>query len=249
MTAPQLDPATLARLRLLAVWDGDLVHGARCTFADVLDRLAGWRARLDGLGRELGDAECWSGPAADVAAATVLDLSRAAAAVHAAFGRSQEGWDGLVPAVRAAQGLAQQALALAALDDVGTAGWPLPGVLACADDALAAGAAASAATQAAQDAVAGLVVLPGGPAGLTVPDLLSGLGPLEVPAVPTGVAVAGVAAWWAGLSAAEQEAVVAAAPAAMGSLDGVPAWARDRGDRRGGQGPRAARAPPRDRAP
>ena len=138
MTAPQIDPDTMARLRLVAAWDGDLVHGARCTFADVLDRLAAWRARLDGLGRAIGDADCWSGPAADVAAATLLDLSRAAAAVQAAFGRSQEGWDVLSPATRAAQEQAEQALVLAVLGEAGAA--------ASAEDALAAAATAGATT-------------------------------------------------------------------------------------------------------
>ena len=231
VTAPQVDPDTVARLRVVAAWDGELVHGARCTFADVVDRLSAWRARLDGLGRELGAADCWSGPAAEVAAATVLDLSRAAAAVQAAFGRSQEGWDALSSATRAAQAMAEQALVLAALGEVGPGGWPFTGAAAAAEDALVAAAAAAAAARTAEDAVSGLVVLPGGPAAITVPDLLTGLGPLEVPALPVRLPVPAVAAWWAGLSAAEQGALVAAAPAALGSLDGVPAWARDRANR------------------
>jgi hypothetical protein len=40
-----------------------------------------------------------------------------------------------------------------------------------------------------------------------------------------------VAAWWAGLSASAQLAVVAADPFRIGALDGVPAWARDRANR------------------
>jgi hypothetical protein len=224
-----MDPATVERLRLVAAWDGDLVHGARCTFADVLGRLAAWRARLDGLGRALGDAECWSGPAADVAAATVLDLSSAAAAVQAAFARSQEGWDALSSATRAAQGLAEQALVLCALPDAGTGGWPLAGALASADDALLAAAAVAAAARTAEEAVSGLAAAV--PAATTLPDLLARIGPLEVPDVPVGLPVRNVAAWWAGLPAAAQDAVVVAAPAAIGSLDGVPAWARDRANR------------------
>jgi hypothetical protein len=64
-----------------------------------------------------------------------------------------------------------------------------------------------------------------------VDDLLRRLRPVEVPALPGGVPVGDVAAWWAALSAAEQEALLAADPGAVGSLDGVPAWARDRANR------------------
>jgi hypothetical protein len=230
VTTP-FDPATLARLRAVAAWDGAAVTGARATFADVLDRLTNWRARLDGLGRALGDARCWSGPAADVAAATVLDVSRAAAGVEAAFARSQEGWDALAASAGPARDLAERALVLAALDEAGATGWMLPPAAAVAADALAAAAAAGAAARAAVagvDGVAGLV--PGQPPpGL--PDLLARLGPLQVPGIPGGAAPVDVAAWWAGLSAAEHEALVAHAPEAVGSLDGVPAWARDRANR------------------
>lgn len=229
MTTPAVDPGTVERLRLVAAWDGEVVHGACSTFADVLDRLAVWRSRLDGLGRALGDAECWSGPAADVAAATVLDLSTAAAAVQAAFARSQDGWNALSASVRAAQGLAQQALVLCALPEAGTGGWPFAGALATADDALLEAAAAAAAARAAEEAVSGLASAT--PAATTLPDLLAQIGPLEVPDVPVQRAVRDVAAWWAGLPAAAQDAVVVAAPAMVGSLDGVPAWARDRANR------------------
>lgn len=218
MTAPPIDPGTSARLRLIAAWNGPLVDGARGTFADVLDRLPAWRARLDDLGRALGAADCWSGPAADVAAGTVLDLSRAAAAVQAAFGRSQEGWDALATHARTAQELAELALVFA---DATPA----------ADDALREAAAAAAAARAAEDAVSGLAVLPSGSRPLTVDDLLGRLGPLVVPAPPGGAPVGEVAGWWAALSAVEQAALIAGDPAAVGALDGVPAWARDRANR------------------
>jgi hypothetical protein len=224
VTAPPLDPGTVARLRVVAVWDGALVSGARCTFADVLDRLAAWRARLDGLGRALGDAECWSGPAADVAAATVVDVSRAAAAAHSAFVRSQEGWDALAGAAGRAQALAEQALALATRS-------PVVPAAPVAAEALAAAAAADAAAHAAGDAVMGLAALVPGAAPPGVADLLARIGPLQVPTVPAGASPRDVAAWWAGLSAAEHAALVAAAPAVVGRLDGVPAWARDEANR------------------
>ena len=46
-----------------------------------------------------------------------------------------------------------------------------------------------------------------------------------------GVAPEEVAAWWAGLSATAQLAAIRRAPADVGRLDGVPAWARDRANR------------------
>jgi alpha/beta hydrolase family protein len=51
--------------------------------------------------------------------------------------------------------------------------------------------------------------------------------PVPAPAVPPGQA----AAWWAALTGAQQRAAVLAAPAAVGALDGLPAWARDRANR------------------
>jgi hypothetical protein len=51
------------------------------------------------------------------------------------------------------------------------------------------------------------------------------------PAVPVRQPPDDVAAWWSGLSHAAQLAVIAGSPAALGALDGVPAWARDRANR------------------
>jgi hypothetical protein len=231
VTAPPVDPATLARLRLVAAWDGTAVAGARSTFADVAHRLSAWRARLDGLGRALGDTECWSGPAAEMAAAAVLDLSRVAAAVQEAFDRSQEGWNALGAHAPAAQALAQQALVLAVLAEAGPPGRPLAPAGAVTREALAAAGAAAAAARSAQDAVSGLAVRLSVSPPPAVPDLLARLGPVDVPAVPAGLSAPAVAAWWSGLSAVEQDLVVERSPSAVGSLDGVPAWARDRANR------------------
>lgn len=231
MTAPPIDPSTSARLHLIAAWDGGLVDGARRTLAEVLDRLSVWRARLDGLGRALGDADCWSGPAADAAATTLLDLSRAAAAVQSAFDRSQDGWNALSIHTRAAQELAEQALALGARSASTPDDWPFPGTSSVADEALREGTAAAAAARTAADAVAGLAVLPPGSRPLTVDDLLGRLWPLDVPAVPVGASADDVAAWWGALSAVQQEVLVTGNPEAVGSLDGLPAWARDRANR------------------
>lgn len=231
MTAPLIDPGTSARLQRVAAWDGGLVDGARRTLGEVLDRLSVWRVRVDGVGRALGEADCWSGLAADVAAATLLDLSRAAAAVQSAFDRSQEGWNALSIHTRAAQELASQALALGVRPAATPDDWPFPPAYSAADEALLEAAAAAAATRDAADAVSGLAVLPGGATALTVEDLLGHLRPAATPVVPVDASADDVAAWWGALSAVEQEALVTGAPGAVGALDGVPAWARDRANR------------------
>lgn len=49
--------------------------------------------------------------------------------------------------------------------------------------------------------------------------------------MPTGRGPRAVAEWWAGLSAAEQNALIAARPDLIGSADGLPASARDQANR------------------
>ncbi|WP_336030194.1 alpha/beta hydrolase [Geodermatophilus sp. FMUSA9-8] len=46
-----------------------------------------------------------------------------------------------------------------------------------------------------------------------------------------GAAADEVASWWAGLSGPQQDALLDSDPAALGALDGLPAWARDRANR------------------
>ena len=110
MTTPQHLPDAEGRLRVLAAWEPDSVRSAVGVLADVAD---GWRARrtrLDELGRSLGTADCWSGPAADAAAATAVELSAVATAVGSALALSQEGFAALTEHARRAQALAEQAL-------------------------------------------------------------------------------------------------------------------------------------------
>jgi hypothetical protein len=57
------------------------------------------------------------------------------------------------------------------------------------------------------------------------------MGPIQPPRVPATRVPAEVAGWWAGLSEAQQRAVISMSPAVVGALDGVPAWARDRANR------------------
>src|SRR4051794_7915025 len=52
----------LARVIAVAEWDVPSVRSAVSGLAEVSERLLTWRARLEGLGRELGSPGCWTGP-------------------------------------------------------------------------------------------------------------------------------------------------------------------------------------------
>jgi hypothetical protein len=220
----------------------------------VAERLPTWRARLDQVGRSLESAECWSGSAAQSAAHAVLDLSAVTWAVDTALDRSTAAYESLGAEATAAQELATEALAVAetlpvdldpslqALERLGQTMRALvpqalapaaAPALALADEALRHGAAAAAAATEAGTALAGLAVRDAfGPADFS--DLLARV-PLTVPVgtseVPAGRGPEEVAAWWAGLPAGAQLAAIRTAPAAVGGLDGIPAWARDRANR------------------
>src|SRR3954451_24085788 len=167
-------PAVLAAV---AAWDVPQLRRAVAALAAVAERLPSWRLRVEALGRDLEAADCWSGPAADSAAAAVLELSVVATAVQAALGKSAAACAELVGEAGAAQHLAADALALAATlpDDLDAAVGAHrsfaaavhalgPGAAepaadqagALAEDALAHAAAAAAAAAAARGAVHGL---------------------------------------------------------------------------------------------
>jgi hypothetical protein len=257
MTAPaHATDAALARLPALAAWDVPLLRGAVVTLAAVAERLTVWRMRLGALARTLQDAECWSGPAAQNAAAYVVEISTVAAAVDSAMVESLAGFERMAGQADPAQELAVEALraspsaGLAAAVDLharlgellgrlapgARAPGPDPGldrgtVLAIA--ALEHAASASAAAVAAEEAVAGLRGVGTGPSA-TFGDLATAVefvGPVLLPPVPVSSSPPDAAAWWAGLSLADQLALVRSAPAAVGALDGLPAWARDRANR------------------
>jgi hypothetical protein len=103
-----------------------------------------------------------------------------------------------------------------------------------ADDALRHAAVVAAAAQSTGNALAGLGVrdafAPADFQGLLTH--VPVIGPVQAPALPPARTPADVAVWWAGLAAAQQRALIALSPAAVGALDGVPAWARDRANRR-----------------
>jgi hypothetical protein len=215
-----------------------------------------WRTRLDALGRQLGTAECWSGPAGTVAAAAVVELSTVVSEVSGSLGSSLTSLQRLTAAAAEAQEWAAGAVAAAdaaglSLDDAGRpVGVPPPpspamaadqvaGVLAVrqagqlaalrAEEALHAAARALNCAQDAQQPLAGLGLT--GAAPVCFDDLAARL-PQPVPSpVPVGAGAEMVAAWWAGLTAAERLVAIDRWPGAVGALDGLPGWARDQANR------------------
>lgn len=238
MTAP-----VTARLSAVAAWDVPLVRRAVNQLDEVAGRLATWRARLEGVCRALESGECWSGPAARSAVGALHDLSAVTWAVDAGLARSLESYERLVAEADTANELAGDALAAAAVLPAGAdpglpgrlaSGLPGPPVVAAAEAALRHAAAAAAAATDAGEALAAL-----GVRDAFAPADFSGLlghvplmGPVVPPVVPIRRPPDEVAAWWSALSEATQLAVIASSPAALGALDGVPAWARDRANRR-----------------
>ena len=58
------------------------------------------------------------------------------------------------------------------------------------------------------------------------------VGPVIVPPPADSRDADGVAVWWAGLTAAQHRVLIRSSPQLVGSLDGLPAWARDAANRR-----------------
>nr|WP_246406399.1 alpha/beta hydrolase [Modestobacter versicolor] len=240
----------------VAGWDVPAVRGGVAGLDEVAARLLPWRTRLDVLGRRLGTAECWSGPAGEVAATAVVELSTVASGIAGAMGSSLIGLQGLHAAAAEAQEWAAGALATAdaaglTLDDAGRPGGlpaapartmapdQLADVLAVHRAAEVAGARAEEALRAAARALGcacdARSPLDRAGVGVAVPagfdDLTARLPPLVLPPLPLRRDPQRAATWWAGLTAAEQLAEIAARPARVGALDGLPAWARDQANR------------------
>jgi hypothetical protein len=251
MTAPA-PTADGARLVAVAAWDAAGLRGAVILLAAVAARLPFWRLRLATVARSLQEGEVWSGPAAQHAAAAALQLSTVAAAVDGALSESLSGFERVATEAAAAQELA--AAALRAGSSTGLAGAldaharradllgrlapgaqdprPDPGA-ALALAALEHATAASTAAAAAAEPVTGFGGLDAW-AAVSFGELAAAtgfVGPVLPAPFPLLRGLAEVTAWWAALSLAAQLAVVRAHPAAVGALDGVPAWARDRANR------------------
>ena len=243
MTAPVwVAEDTDAHLASVAAWNVSLVRGAVVLLTAVAARLPAWRLRLGALGRSLQDPRCWAGPAARSAAAAVFELSAVAAAVDEAIVESLVLLQRMAREVETSRELALQALRVGSSRDPGEALWPAarlvdlggePARGAAATSALEHAAAATAAARAAADRVDGLTGIAAERAE-TFGELVAATvfaGPVLAPPVPVHGVAEEAAAWWASLSVGAQLAVVRAAPSAVGGLDGVPAWARDRANR------------------
>jgi hypothetical protein len=237
-----------ARLTAVAAWEPPRARGAVAALALAEGVLPSWRLRLESLGRDVADARRWAGPAAAEAASALLELTTVAAvaaraveeslaALHRMLTEVAAAQDAAATAITAAGGdphvaaaglVEQQGVARAAAALVpGAAPLPPPAVVAGAAAALEHADAAGVAVRAAEEALCGLPADDGFD-GLAA--ALLAAGPPPVPHVPSAGPEA-VSDWFTGLLPAEQLAVIAAAPATMGRLDGVPAWARDRANR------------------
>ncbi len=239
----------------VAGWEVPLLRGAVGTLDSVAGGLPAWRARVEAVGRSLADAHCWYGPAAQSAAAALVEVSTVATAVTAALGESLEHAQRLLAEAETAQELAERALAAAAsvsvvLDGAGRLAGSLPfdpvtglagedtsAALRAEELAIEAVTAGQRAALAASEAAGSLAGL--GIGGALAPVSFGDLswlvardpsGP-SVPCPPTGGDAAAVAAWWAGLSTAERVAAIDGRPALIGGLEGLPAWARDHANR------------------
>ena len=234
--------AVTARLSAVAAWDVPPLRRAVNQLDEVAARLVTWRARVEGVGRSLESEECWSGPAARSTVRALHDLSAMTWAVEGGLARSLHAYVRLVAEAATAQELAGDALVAAVSpaeadpEVLGrlTAGLPGGPVVATSETALEHAAAATAAARDTGEALAALGVRDAfAPAEFSD---LPGHGLLTAPGIPPVVPVRRppdeVAAWWSRLSEAAQRAVIASSPAVLGALDGVPAWARDRANRR-----------------
>jgi hypothetical protein len=247
MTGPITASVPDPRLVAVAAWDVGRVTHAVATLADVSARLVGRRARLEALGRALASGDCWTGAAATSAVSSMDELAAATWAVDAAVHRSLDACLRMGSEAIAAQESAELAIAGAAAAGTGGTGAALGGLAsamagrdrgpeeptswpAAARAALAHADAAAAAAREADRDLSGLGVRDAfGPAHFG--DLLAHVRPGAPPEVPDPGPPSDIATWWAGLSSAAQEAAISTAPAAVGALDGLPAWARDRANR------------------
>jgi hypothetical protein len=250
VTAPR---DVTGRLMAVAAWEAPLLRRAVGTLTAVAERLAAWRARLEGVARSLDTGETWSGPAARGTAAAVRELSSVTWSVDAALTESLTAFERLAAEAGAAQELAQDALALAAalpgapgavLRDAGRLAVAVdalvPGAvvdqavpaLRSAEDALDRAAAAAAAADRAGSALVQLGVRDAfSPADFAA---LAARVPVMHPVCvlpPPAGRPEDVAAWWAALPLAAQLAAIRADPFGLGNRDGLPAWARDRANR------------------
>jgi hypothetical protein len=227
------------RLATAECWSGPAGTAAAAALLEVSTVSSGVQDALEESAGLLG--------ALVAAADEAQELAAAALAVAAAGGVGLDDAGDPLPGLGLADPVATahrpvEGAAAALYRPVGGADRPLPAEPVGAAER--AGALAAQAHAAAGRALTA-AVLAAGPlsrleAGLTpgassFPDIVAGLAPPELappPPVPAPAAQPGHAAsWWGALTAAQQRAVVLADPGAVGALDGLPAWARDRANR------------------
>lgn len=234
-------------VREIARWDVTALRRAVAGLDAAGDGLPGWRALLEEATQRLAAGGLWSGPGGRAAAAGLAEVAGVAAVAHAGLAGSLWDLGRLVVQAAAAQEAAEQAVALAPFADAEATGGMTAHPRGTVTDAQRASSAAryetltdialrhaAQAADAAADATAAVPVaghLAPLATGRGVPVAGPVPGHVDVPRVPTGAAPDAAAAWWSGLSAAGQMAVIARAPRALGALPGVPAWARDRANR------------------
>lgn len=234
-------------------WDLPALRSSAAAVGDAPARLRAWQTRLDAVRARLREAQLWSGPAADAAATALVELAAVGTEVGLALGAGAQELVVVVARAGAAQEEAAQARAWAAagpvaLDDAGrvppvAAPGMAPDQLAevaarehaaaraeqHARAALAAADAAAVAAAGAHAALAGLDAA-GGPGGFA-PLAAATAATAPAPVVPVDTPAAAAAAWWDGLTPAARAAALAADPAGVGGLDGLPAAARDQANR------------------
>lgn len=238
-------------LAAVEAWDLPALHASVVALGEAPVRLRAWQGRLDAVRSRLREAQLWSGPAADVAATALVELAAVGTEVGLALGAGAEELHVVLTRAGAAQDEVAQARACAGTGPVPLADDgrvpPLAAPVMAADQLVelaareraaryaeqhsrAAFAAADAAVSAAAGAHAALSGLGAGGGGYA-PMADAAAATAVAPAVPTGATGSRAAAWWDGLSPAARAAAVAADPAAVGALDGLPAAARDEANR------------------
>jgi hypothetical protein len=229
----------------MLTWDVEGFRAAVRGLDAVLDRLPGLRQRFDDVVRVVWSGQVWSGPGATAAAGALSRLSAVGAMGCADLDDSLRHLRRAVAEAGGAQEAAFEAEGLAL--SVNSGAWaPAPTGLedpaplvqaarleAACDRARRHAADAAAAAERADDQVPDLDP-PAEPASghrAGWPAGVPGRHQVDVPPTPTGRVPEDTAAWWSGMSPAQQLAAIARDPSEVGALPGVPAWGRDRANR------------------
>jgi hypothetical protein len=207
------------RLAAVAGWDADALGGAVGALMGVAERLSGSVFPFEAVARRLADATVWSGPSAAACADGALALSRAVVAVAAAADESLAACRRVAAEAATAAALARAALVPAAGEE---------GALA-AEALHHADRAARAVDQAGRAMVCPAVSGSTRPAAVADPVTRAAVHAL--PQLPVAASPSAVAQWWAAMPPDAHRALIRRRPARIGSLDGVPAEARDRANR------------------